>query len=66
MLEMELIYFMQINIKVSKNLISTLWTPKFSTRWCYHYRLSILKALKVTSLKIALQYLKKEVNHKAS
>ena len=52
-LEMKLNFYMQINTKVSYNLISTLWTSKFSTSWYYHYwlaGLSIFKVLKVTSL----------------
>ena len=52
-LEIKLIFFMQINIKVSYKLISTLWAWKISTRWYYHYWWawsSILKVLKVTSL----------------
>ena len=52
--EMMLIFCMQINIKISYNLISTLWTSKFPTRWDYHYWRawpSILKVLKVASLR---------------
>ena len=33
MLEMKLIFWMQINIKVFYKLISTLWASKFPTRW---------------------------------
>ena len=36
-IHLKLSYGMQINIKVTCNLISKLWTPKFSTRWYYHY-----------------------------
>ena len=52
-LGMNLIFCMQINIKVSDKLISTLLASKFPIRWYYHYRWAwscILKALKVTSL----------------
>ena len=50
---MKLIFCMQINIKVSYKLISTLWVSKISARWYYHYwwaLSSIFKVLKVTSL----------------
>ena len=53
-LEIKLIFCMQINIKVSYKFISTLWASKFSTRLYYHNwlaRSSILKVLKVTSLR---------------
>ena len=36
-LEMKLIFYMQINIKVSYKFISTLWASKFPTSWYYHY-----------------------------
>ena len=55
-LEMKLIFRMQINIKISCKLISTLWASSFPTRWCYYYwwaRSSAIKVLKVT----ILQYL---------
>ena len=54
-LEMKMIFCMQINIRVVYKSISTLWAPKFPTRWYYHYWWawwSILKVLKVTSLHI--------------
>ena len=50
---MKLTFCMQINIKVSYKLISTLWVSKFSTRWYYHYLWAwsiILNIPKVTSL----------------
>ena len=53
-LEMKLTFWMQIHIKVSYKLISTLWGSKFAIGLYYHYWwewLSILKVLKVTSLK---------------
>ena len=53
---MKLIFCMQINIKVSYQLILTLFPSKFPTRWYYQYWWtwsSILKVLKV----ISLQYL---------
>ena len=52
LLEMKLIFYKQINIKISHKLISTFWASNFSTKWYYHYWwacLSILKVLKVTS-----------------
>ena len=52
-LEMELIFWMQINTKVFCELIFTLWTSKFPALWHYHYLWawsSTLKVLKVTSL----------------
>ena len=55
-LKMKFVFCMLINIKVSYKLISTLWAPKFPTRWYYHYQwvwTRILKLLKV----ISLQYL---------
>ena len=54
-LEIKFIFCMQINIKVACKFISTLWAPKFSTRWYYHYWWawwSVLKVLKVKSLQI--------------
>ena len=59
-----LIFCMQINIKVSYHLILTLLASKFLTRWYYQYWWawsSILKVLKVTSFAISSQYLKKAV-----
>ena len=44
-----MIFYMQINIKVSYKLISTLWVSKFRTRWYYHDQAFS-----------SLQYLKKE------
>ena len=55
-LEMKLIFCMQINIKVSCKLISTLWASRFPTRSYYHCWWtwsSVIKLLKVT----ILQYL---------
>ena len=63
-LEMKLIFCMQINIKVSYKLISTLWASKFPTRWYYHYWWawsSILKVLKVTSLQYLYNISKKKL-----
>ena len=63
-LQYKLIFCMQINIKVSYKLISTLWTSKFATRWYCHYWwvwLSILKLLKVTSLQYHLNISKKKL-----
>ena len=60
----KLIFCMQINFKVSCQLILTLLASKFPTRWYYQYWWawsSILKVLKVTSFAISSQYLKKEV-----
>ena len=53
---------MQINIKVSYKLISTIWVSKFPTRWYYHNWWawsSILKILKVTSVQYLYNILKK-------
>ena len=60
-LELKLTFCMQINIKVSYKLISTLWASKISTRWCCHYwwASSILKVLKVASLQYLYNILKK-------
>ena len=52
-LEMNLLFCMQINIKLSYKFISTLWVSKFPTSWYYSYWSawsSILKVLKLTSL----------------
>ena len=49
-LKLTLIFWMQINTKLSCKLISALWASKFCTRWYCHYWWpwsSILKALKV-------------------
>ena len=57
-------FCMQINIKVSYKLISTLWTSKFPTRWYYHYWWawsSILKVFKVTSLHYLYNISKKKL-----
>ena len=60
---MKLIFCIQINIKASYKLISTLWASKFPTRWYKHYWCVLPSILKVTSYKfaISLKYLKKEV-----
>ena len=55
---------MQINIKVSYKLISTLWPSKFPTVWFYHYWLvwsSILKVLKLKSLQYLYNISKKKL-----
>ena len=60
----KLIFCIQINIKVSYQLILTPLASKFPTRWYYQYWWawsSILKVLKVTSFAMSSQYLKKEV-----
>ena len=60
--EMELIFWMQINIKVASKLISRLRATKIFTRWYYHYWWawwSIRKVLKVTSLQIFTIFKKK-------
>ena len=60
-LKMKLIFCMQINIKLSYKLISTLWTSKFPTRLSL---MGIIKHSQITQSKkfaISLQYLKKEV-----
>ena len=60
-LKMKLIFCMQINIKLSYKLISTLWTSKFPTRLSL---MGIIKHSQITQsnkFAISLQYLKKEV-----
>ena len=55
---------MQINIKVSYKLISTLWVSRFPTRWYNHYWWAwsnILKVLKVTSLQYLYNISKKKL-----
>ena len=53
--DMKLIFCMQINIKVSHKLISTLWGSKFP-RWYYYYWWAWSSILKVFKLR-SLQYL---------
>ena len=63
-LEMKLIFYMQINIKVSYKFISALWASKFPTSWYYHYWWawsSILKVLKLTSLQHLYNISKKKL-----
>ena len=63
-LEMNLIFCMQINIKVSYKLLSILWVSTFLTGWYYHYWWawsSILKLLKVTSLQYLYNISKKKL-----
>ena len=60
----EFIFSLQMNIKVSYKLISTLWVSKMPTRRYYHYCClwsSILKVLKVISLQYLYNISKKEV-----
>ena len=61
---MKLNFSMQINIKAPYMLISTVWTLKCPTRWCYHYWRawsSIIKLLKVTSLQYLYNIFKKKL-----
>ena len=54
-LEIKLIFYKQINIKVAYKLIYIIWGPMFPTRWYYHYWWAwwnIVKVLQVTSLQI--------------
>ena len=63
--DMKLIFCMQINIKVSHKLISTLWGSKFP-RWYYYYWWawsSILKVFKLRSLQYLCNISKKEVSN---
>ena len=63
-LDMKLTFCMQINIKVSYKLISTICASKISTRWYHHYWWawsSILKVLKVTSLQYLYNIWKKKL-----
>ena len=70
MCDVELIFRMQINIKVSYKLISTFWPSRFPTSWFQRFRYqsflrwyshyswawsSILKVLKITSLQYTSQ-----------
>ena len=58
------IFCMQINIKVSYQLILTLFPSKFRTRWCYQYWWTwsnILKVLKITSLQYLHSISKKKL-----
>ena len=60
----KLIFCMQISMKVSYNLISTLSSSKFPTRWYCHYWWawsSILKVLKVTCLQYVCNISKKKL-----
>ena len=60
---MKLIFCMQINIKVSHKLISTLWGSKFP-RWYYYYWWawsSILKLFKLRSLQYLYNISKKKL-----
>ena len=61
-----MIFCMQINIKVSYKLISTLWVSKFLLRYTvmgiiYGYNQPFSKNSKYNKFTIYLQYLKKEV-----
>ena len=59
-----LIFSLQMNIKVSFRLISTLWASKMPTMWYYHYCWvwsSILIVLKVINLQHLYNISKKEV-----
>ena len=63
-LEMKLIFCMQISIKITYKVISTLWAPMFPTRWYYHYWWAwsnILKVLKVTILQRLCNISKKKL-----
>ena len=63
-LEMKLTFWMQMNIKVSYKLISTLWASKYPTRGYYDYWWawsSILKVLKVTNLQYSYNISKKKL-----
>ena len=60
----EFTFSLQITIKVSSRLISTLGAQKMPTQWYYHYRWiwsSILKVFKVISLQYLYNFSKKEV-----
>ena len=61
---MNLIFCMQIKVKFSCKLISTLWASKFSTRWYHHLWWAwsrVLELLKVTSLQYLYNISKKEI-----
>ena len=60
----EFVFSLQMNIKVSYKLISTLWASTVPTRWYYHYCWvwsSILKVVKVINLHCLYNISKKEV-----
>ena len=64
-LKMKLTFWMQINIKVSYKLISTLWASKFNTR-ILSLLMGMIKHSQSTqsnNFAISLQYLKKEVRN---
>ena len=60
---MKLIFCIQIKVKASYKLISTLWASKFPTRWYKHYWCALPSILKVTSYKFCnfFKISKKEV-----
>ena len=63
-LKMKLIFYMQINIKVSFKLISTLWASSFLTRFILSLELSMIKHSQITQSNKSvrsLQYLKEDV-----
>ena len=60
----EFTFSLQITVKVSSRLISTLWAQKMPTQWYYHYHWiwsRILKVFKVISLQYLYNISKKEV-----
>ena len=55
-LEIKLMLCMQINIKVTCKMLSTLWASKIPTKWYYHYWWAWSSILKVPKVK-RYQYL---------
>ena len=65
-LEMKLLFCMQINVKVSYKLFSTLWALMFPTSWYYHFWWawsSIFKVLKVITLQYLYNISKKKIRN---
>ena len=65
-LKMKLIFCMEINIKVSRKFISSLWASKFPTRLILSLLMGMIKHSQITQSKkfaISLKYLKKEVRN---
>ena len=63
-LKMKLIFWIQINIKVSQKFISTLWVSKFPIRLKLSLLMDMIKHFQINQsykFAISLQYLKKEV-----
>ena len=65
-LKMKLIFCMEINIKVSRKFISSLWASKFPTRLILSLLMGMIKHSQITQsnkFAISLQYSKSEVRN---